>query len=221
MCLAAIVWISADFPAFVRHVSVQFDWEQSQGFKSFAVTWPKFRGHTYSRFIAGQAKRQISSLFRKGGWKAASGEITLDTFCFVYVFRVSQEGNKIIDPQVTPLMHAAEEDNTSALKELIARGAGINAQDQQGWTALTYAVVREREEATKILLNAGANPDIRDRGGRTPFWWAAYKCQYGIGVALVAAGADVNTKDDQGATGMTSTPCKEVVQKMLEGKGSK
>lgn len=90
-----------------------------------------------------------------------------------------------------------------------------------GWTALTYAVVRDREPATKILLNAGANPNIKDRGGRTPFWWAAYGCQYGIGAALVAAGADVYTKDEQGATAMTATPCKEVVQKMLESKGSK
>jgi hypothetical protein len=150
MCLATIVWISADFPAFVRPVSVQFDWEQSQGFKSFAVTWPTFLGQKYSRFIVGQAKRQINSFFRKGGWKAASGEITLDTFCLVYVLGVSSEGqDKIIDPQVTPLMHASKQGNTSALKELITGAPILMLRTKWGGPRL------------RMLLSETVNPQRR------------------------------------------------------------
>jgi len=52
----------------------------------------------------------------------------------------------------TPLMWAALNDTKDALELLLGRGAAINAQGNDGWTALHSACSRGKTESTKVLL---------------------------------------------------------------------
>jgi ankyrin repeat protein len=51
---------------------------------------------------------------------------------------------------------------------LLARGASVNAADNEGGTPLHLAVIFGALPATKALVAAGADPAVRDRAGRTP-----------------------------------------------------
>jgi len=121
----------------------------------------------------------------------------------------------IIDPEVTPLMHAAEDGDTASVEKLIAAGTNVNAQDQRGWTALMHTSMRGRTTETKVLLAAGADPNIRDREGRTAFLWAAWNCRSDVAIALIDAGVDARVKDRYGSSALSSAPCPGVVQEIL------
>ena len=54
------------------------------------------------------------------------------------------------------------------VKLAIAKGANINAQDENGSTALHWAVFYEYGDIVKLLLMHGANPFVKDKNGITP-----------------------------------------------------
>lgn len=200
---------------FLRSVTVRFEWRQgSQGFNDISVEWPRL-GSLHSRLIAVQAKPYISSYFEKAGWKAAQGRMNMRAFCFLFVLGLDQRDSwnvEIIDPEVTPLMHAVEDGDAKLTARLIAEGSDVNAQDQRGWTALMHVGMKGRGAEAKALLAAGADPNLKDRDGRTAFLWAAWNCRSDVATALVDAGADVDVKDRFGSTAMSSTICPELVQ---------
>jgi phosphatidylserine synthase len=68
----------------------------------------------------------------------------------------------------TLLMIAVEETNLPAIELLIARGAPVDAHDDQGVTALALAAETVFPEAAQVLLEAGADPNSHDLGGMTP-----------------------------------------------------
>jgi uncharacterized protein len=55
-----------------------------------------------------------------------------------------------------------------ALKDLLAAGANVNEQDEQGWTPLNWAVGRGDVEAVRLLLDHGADVTLTGRDNRTP-----------------------------------------------------
>lgn len=64
---------------------------------------------------------------------------------------------------------AAILDETGILRSLISRGANVNAQDIQGWTALMFAAMSGRTEACRILLAKGADPNVVGSDGTALF----------------------------------------------------
>jgi len=206
-----------DFRAFVRSVPVQFDWAQSSGFKSISAESPF--GSPFSHLIAVQAKLRIAPDLAKAGWRSAKGRLNVRVFCWLFVLGVDHYNAwnvEIIDPEVTPLMHAVENGDTASAMQMIAKGANVNAQDQRGWTALMHASMKGQTNETRLLLAAGADPNLRDREGRTAFLWAAWNCRSEVAEVLIDSGADVNVKDRFGNSAMSSTPCPGVVQDLLK-----
>ena len=58
-------------------------------------------------------------------------------------------------------------------KELIAAGADINKEDNDGRTALWTAAAKGHTECLQELIAAGADINKEDNDGRTALWIAA------------------------------------------------
>jgi len=73
----------------------------------------------------------------------------------------------------TPLIIAAENDYKDLVQQLLReKGLKINAQDNEGKTALIYSVINGYNEIGKDLLGAEADPDIKDREDQTALSYA-------------------------------------------------
>jgi ankyrin repeat protein len=86
----------------------------------------------------------------------------------------------------TPLMQAAEMENTEIAQLLLGRGAEVNRTGQRGYTALHIAVDMsidgtiqtgghqgdEPTEMIELLLKNGASISAKDEDGKTALDWA-------------------------------------------------
>jgi hypothetical protein len=109
---------------------------------------------------------------------------------------------------LTPLEAAADAGNAAQMDALLKGGAGVDALDRDGDTALCH-LVREappRLDCVDLLLKRGANPNRTNRVGRTPIQVAAnLECGPAdadslakLYTILVAAGADANLPGPSG-----------------------
>ncbi|WIA12109.1 hypothetical protein OEZ85_012183 [Tetradesmus obliquus] len=99
-----------------------------------------------------------------------------------------------------PLMHAANNGHTAAVKALVDCGAEPEATDDNGYTALMVAVFSDRSSAAEALVDGGAAVDAQDRAGRTALSYAAMYGSTDCIYLLAARGADVAHLDADGAT---------------------
>lgn len=72
----------------------------------------------------------------------------------------------------SPLMYAARQNATAAVKALAESGANLNATDPDNMTALNVAIINAHYDAAALLLNLGADPNIGDVTGMTPLYAA-------------------------------------------------
>ena len=100
------------------------------------------------------------------------------------------------------LMSAASNGNTGAVKALLGQGAGVNARDEHGQTALYHAVWKGQIEAVNVLLAAGADVNAKNIAGGTALMGAAWTGRAEMAQALIAKGADVNAKNSVGGTAL-------------------
>ncbi|XP_041660982.1 kinase D-interacting substrate of 220 kDa B isoform X3 [Cheilinus undulatus] len=97
----------------------------------------------------------------------------------------------------TPLMLAAEQGSLEIVQELIRRGANVNLDDVDCWSALISAAKEGHEDVVKELLENSAYIEHRDMGGWTALMWAAYKGRVDVTNLLLEHGANPNTTGQQ------------------------
>ncbi len=68
---------------------------------------------------------------------------------------------------MTILMQAAINGNLEIVKELIKKGANVNAQSNPGYTALMWAAHFGRYQIAKELIKAGADINAKTHAGQT------------------------------------------------------
>jgi len=69
----------------------------------------------------------------------------------------------------TPLLQIVKSKRLKLLPWLVANGANINFQDQNGYSALHYAVKRNHNlQQIEQMLQLGANPELKARDGSSP-----------------------------------------------------
>ena len=68
----------------------------------------------------------------------------------------------------TPLMWASMNNQISIMNLLLKFGANIDAQDDDGWTALHFAVASDSYKAVELLINNKANADIKNLDENKP-----------------------------------------------------
>ena len=88
---------------------------------------------------------------------------------------------------------------------LIAKGAAVNHQNDDGRTALMYAAENGDTQAVNALLKSGASVNVADNDGETALMKAAAgSCNEDTVRALLSAGADLNARDHKGRNALAS-----------------
>jgi ankyrin repeat protein/tRNA A-37 threonylcarbamoyl transferase component Bud32 len=85
-------------------------------------------------------------------------------------------------------------DSKENIKELLERGADVNAKDKDGTSALIYAVKRGDVEIVKMLLERGADVNIKDQFGNSALIYAVKRGDVKIVRMLLDREADINVK---------------------------
>ena len=87
----------------------------------------------------------------------------------VDVLKAMQRGPSMLDLKAadggTPAMSAAVHGYKEVLDYLISKNVDLNAQDEDGWTALHFAVMANAASSVKALLAAGVRTDIKNSTG--------------------------------------------------------
>jgi ankyrin repeat protein len=91
-----------------------------------------------------------------------------------------------------PLIDAARNADTSALRSLLKQRMEVNATTADGTTALHWASYRDNLESADLLIRAGAKVNAANDLGATPLWTASMNGSAAMVRALLQAGADPN-----------------------------
>jgi len=100
------------------------------------------------------------------------------------------------------LVQASVDGNIEAVKQLIGKGADVNAKLGEGATALMSASCNGHIDVVRLLIDKGADVNAELRGGGSAFMLAAEKGNAEIMKLLLDKGAnvDVNKRDARGGT---------------------
>jgi len=114
------------------------------------------------------------------------------------------------------LILAAEGGYLQIVQALIKAGANVNAQNDQGYTALMRT---DNLLIAQILIKAGANVNAKnteDEAGDTVLIQAAAYGDHQIVKTLIKAGANVNAKNNYGETALVLAKNSLVVQTLIQ-----
>lgn len=100
------------------------------------------------------------------------------------------------------LLEAARKGNVGELKDLLAKGASLAANDD-GNTALFYAAQYGRMDAVLFLLKEGIALDVRNRIRSTPLMGAAAKGHKEVARLLYDLGSDPYEKNATGSSAVS------------------
>ena len=92
-----------------------------------------------------------------------------------------------------PLVAAAQQGDTTAVRALLEQGVPVNAAAADGTTALHWATYHDDAEAVSALLAAGADVNAANDLGTTALWAACQNGRADMVQRLLAAGADVDS----------------------------
>ena len=88
------------------------------------------------------------------------------------------------------------------IKEILKKGADLEAKDRDGRTALMKAAMIGDIEGVKSFVECGADFGAKDKYGRTALMKAAYNGHLEVVKYLAECGADVEAKDVDGRTAL-------------------
>ena len=96
------------------------------------------------------------------------------------------------------LYRAVWSGDVDTLKKLLAGGADVNVNDEDGDPYLHEAVWRGHLEVAQVLIDAGADVNARDANGDPLLHEAIWRGHTEMVQILIDAGADVNAVDSGG-----------------------
>ncbi|CAH1802310.1 unnamed protein product [Owenia fusiformis] len=104
----------------------------------------------------------------------------------------------------TPLIYAAMNNNTAAIKQLIHHKADINFQDEVGKNPLHYAANNDDDDSVKLLLKQmpDININVMDNENMTPLHCAASSGSRECLRLLLKHKPEVDIRDKSGKTGL-------------------
>jgi ankyrin repeat protein len=114
------------------------------------------------------------------------------------------------------LIAAAERGDVAAVKDLLAQGAGVQARDGHGWTALMAATHGNHPAAAALLIAAGADVNARDNLKDTPYLFAGAEGRLEILRLTLKAGADLKSTNRFGGTALIPAAEKGHIENVRE-----
>jgi ankyrin repeat protein len=116
-----------------------------------------------------------------------------------------------------------EQRDTAAVRRLLKTGAGVNAAQVDGTTALHWAAHHDDAETVALLVRAGANVNAVNRYGVPPLTQACTNGNAAIVKLLLEAGADANAtlKGGESALMLAARSGNVDAVKALLGRGAK
>lgn len=100
----------------------------------------------------------------------------------------------------TELMLAATSGDLDKVRQLLQKGAIVNARNYYGSSALMGAAAGGFEDVAKLLLLKSAYPNSKSNTGSTPLMFAARNGHLAVVKLLLQSGAKVNDTDNEGLT---------------------
>jgi len=100
------------------------------------------------------------------------------------------------------LRDAAARGDAEAVRDLLARDAPVDAQDEQGNTALLLATAGNHIEVARSLLLHGANPNLKNRQSDSAFLLAGAQGRLEIVRMAMSYGADLKSTNRYGGTAL-------------------
>jgi hypothetical protein len=178
-----VLWISPT--GITRTVSAHFEWNAADGFQVFrlqgtgddAGSWREPANRLWQEIVAIQIEPILQNYFKANDWQKMNGDEDIIVVRIVPIARpiaIGSSGETLEVPDQSPLMQAASQGDVSAAQRLLAGGADVNTQDQNGQNALIYACRSPKADpaVVKLLLAAGADVNVRSRNGYTALLWA-------------------------------------------------
>ena len=132
------------------------------------------------------------------------------------VILLSSQVSWSMSAALTPENRALFSAKTAAEAQIaLAAGADINAEDEDGGTALHIGTISGNKEVTQLLLDRGANVNAKDTDGRTALHYAGNNQE--IAQLLLGRGADIDARDNYGRTTLHyARHNQEVIQLLLD-----
>jgi hypothetical protein len=201
LVLSGVLWVAVS--GFTLDSEAYFEWNAADGFSVFRLGEPNAADVPISvpdRFWQSIVEVQIQPLlrgyFKVNDWQKMNGQIGIKVvrgIPIAWPVALGSGGEALEDPDQTPLMRAAEQQDLTQLQPLLAAATRneVNALDQGGQTALILAcrTPRANPEVIKALLAAGADVNLRARNGYAPLTWALARNNGDIVRILRRAGA--------------------------------
>lgn len=100
------------------------------------------------------------------------------------------------------LLVATMEGDLAAIKNLVSRGADVNAKDRYGDTALMIASIKGDSEIIRYLIDKGADVNTQNTEGNTALIYAAGIEKIDSAKQLLEMGANPQIQNNQGKTAL-------------------
>ncbi len=121
------------------------------------------------------------------------------------------------------LHHAAAQGDSALIARLLAQGADVNGQDEQGNTPIHYAADQNRTEAISLLVEAGADLNARQKRGTTALHHVIAVDNPDMVRFLLEQGADPNIRANNGLTALDEAKMmkRTAIVKVLKDHGAR
>jgi Ankyrin repeats (3 copies)/Ankyrin repeat len=149
----------------------------------------------------GKGKTFFLPMAQCGAFVGTMMDKTTDIFFYLPAKLIAQIGNK----RGLLLIQAIRNgDSINEIEGFIQRGANINVQDDNGFTALHWATFTEKIDIVSLLLRYNADTNVKSKKGITPLHHAVWNKLTDIINVLLDYSADTrvdtNVKDKHGNT---------------------